>query len=292
VENPPRGLPPPCDTWRGRRTHTGKCPCGSHALREECCQQGGGLKARATQIWGLYLQRGVRRPLWKPGLIRAEHVQPILDRGTCNYLKTHAGLKVRVGYGSLAAHRSNREAVFKLPVDQWPSLSGRSLWPSSLTINELLEASQRGWTEYPSIPPPPIITRVGVREFNGNPFLAKEIVRRNVVGIRSDLEIPKRYLDHFRYRRNFLILTAPVIPIGLARFLASVWITDPSSLWLERMVSFKKFLKGFVATAIVDRSRARLSDPNWYLDSSAEGGSPSLDYSSDSGTLSEYSISV
>jgi hypothetical protein len=33
------------------------------------------------------------------------------------------------------------------------------------------------------------------------------------------------------------------MPIGLARFLASIWVTDPHSLWLERPETLKQCLK-------------------------------------------------
>lgn len=278
MENPPRGPLRQSKTLSGVPTDTTKGGVHVDAKRQECCQQGGGLKAHATQIWGLFASNHSSNGSWKPGLINPEHVQPILDRGTANYIRDHFGPKVRVGYGSYAAHLRNKETAAKLNPREWPSFRGRSLWPSTLSINELLVSGTRGWSGYPDFPPPPAVERVGVREFNGNPLLAEEIVRRNVVGLRSDIEIPVRYLSHFRYCRNFLILTAPRLPIGLVRFLASVWITDPYSLWLERKVSFKKFLKVYVAKPVVSTCRARWAAPDPYLRPSAEGGSPSLDF--------------
>lgn len=85
--------------------------------------------------------------------------------------------------------------------------------------------------------------RVSRRELNESSALAIRIVRRHVIGLRSDIEVPKQYLGYFRYRRGFLILTAPRVPIGLARFLLGQWCTAPHSLWLEWHGTLKQYLR-------------------------------------------------
>lgn len=101
--------------------------------------------------------------------------------------------------------------------------------------------------------------------------MAKMIIRRQVIGVRSDTAVPQRYREYFRYRWNFLILTAPRIPIGLARFLAGQWLTKPSSLWLERKESLKKFLRK-VPVGICNDARDRFSSLDCYnqVDSETE----------------------
>jgi hypothetical protein len=86
-------------------------------------------------------------------------------------------------------------------------------------------------------------TRVSRHQLNSSSELAKRIVRRHIVGIRSDIEVPKKFLGHFRYRCGFLILTAPTLPIGLARFLLARWCIDPTSLWLEWFGTLKMYLR-------------------------------------------------
>jgi hypothetical protein len=100
---------------------------------------------------------------------------------------------------------------------------------------------------------PSVTRKVPFSDFNDSIDLANRIVSHNVIGIRSNVEIPKKFLGHFRYRWNFLILTTYRMPPGLARFLASKWLLDPTSLWLERKVSLKRFLRE-VPVAIYNRS--------------------------------------
>jgi len=80
--------------------------------------------------------------------------------------------------------------------------------------------------------------------FNGDSELIKRIVRRHIVGVRSDIEVPEKFLGYFRYRWGFLILTAPgILPIGLARFLVGLWVRNPHSLWLEWFGTLKQYLR-------------------------------------------------
>jgi hypothetical protein len=83
-----------------------------------------------------------------------------------------------------------------------------------------------------------------LQEFNRNPRLASRVIGQYVIGLRSDIEVPEVFLGHFRYCNGFSILTTPYkVPIGLARFLASIWITDPHSLWLSESGTLKKILR-------------------------------------------------
>lgn len=78
--------------------------------------------------------------------------------------------------------------------------------------------------------------------------LATLICARHIVGVRSDLEVPPRFLGYFRYRRGFLILTVRYsLPAGLVRWLLSLWAVDPHSLWLEWFGTLKSYLKAVPA---------------------------------------------
>lgn len=162
---------------------------------------------------------------------------------------------VRLGYGETSVHRSQKRQTIRLHPRHWPRVNGLSLWPSSPNFSEKLESMKKGWVDYPDLSCKHV-TRVTAREFNENTELLKNIIRRQVVGVRSDIEVPKRYLSHFRYSRNFLFLSSEYPPIGLARFLASQWTRDPCSLWLEVRVSLKSYLRK-VPIAVVHRSRKR-----------------------------------
>lgn len=151
---------------------------------------------------------------------------------------------VRTQCGSIAVLKSQISAVKKLPENAWPTIAGRPAWPSTPTIPEWLEMLRRGAKHSSELFVERGKTiRSTIREFNSNIELAKRVVHRQVVGVRADVGIPSKYLGCFRYRWGFLILTAPYLPAGLARFLASVWCTNPFSLWLERKVTLKQYLR-------------------------------------------------
>jgi hypothetical protein len=102
-------------------------------------------------------------------------------------------------------------------------------------------------------------TRVYRSEVQENPALAARIVSNAIVGIRSSIEIPEKFRRYFRYRQNFLILTARyALPIGLVRFLLAQWTVKPYSLWLRRSCTLKKFLRK-VPSSLVRQARLRLA---------------------------------
>jgi len=142
--------------------------------------------------------------------------------------------------------------VKRLPASDWPRLGTRSAWPSTPSVDELMEMSRRGLTPRPMQKHTEQkvkyhLTRAQVRS---EPDLCKAIVRQQVVGVRIGQHIPSKYLKYFRRRWNFLILTSPwCLPIGLARSLTALWITNPSSLWLLDKCSFKCYLKKTPYTA-------------------------------------------
>jgi len=154
--------------------------------------------------------------------------------------------EVRCRRFDLATHNLNKQSLIKLPRKDLPrdKISGDYLYPTSPTFLERLEMIRSGAT-------PGSITRlygrtvrVSQKEFNDNSRLAVRIVNRNVFGLRSDIEVPRKYFGYFRYCNGFLMLTAPrAMPIGLARFLAGIWCTDPHSLWLERPETLRQCLR-------------------------------------------------
>jgi len=115
-------------------------------------------------------------------------------------------------------------------------------------------------------------TRVSRGEIHENHVLATRIVVNNIVGIRSSIEVPRKFLGYFRYRQNFLILTVQHnLPIGLVRFLLGQWCVAPYSLWLRRAVLFKTFLKK-VPISLVRQARYRLAEYSSKLYLAENGG--------------------
>lgn len=103
-------------------------------------------------------------------------------------------------------------------------------------------------------------TRVSRGELHENHVLATRIINHNFVGIRSSVEVPRKFLKYFQYRQNFLILTVRHdLPIGLVRFLLGRWLVAPYSLWLRRAVLLKSYLRK-VPISLVKASKARLAE--------------------------------
>jgi hypothetical protein len=163
-----------------------------------------------------------------------------------------------------AAHRSQRLTVKPLKSSDWPSDTLGPSWPSFPTITEWLEMCRKGIDPFArrELDAPEGymgLTRVSSGEIKENPYLARKIVSNYVVGIRSSVEVPRKFRSYFRYRQGFLILTGYYcLPIGLVRFLLGQWITNPFSLWLRRAVRFKIFLRQ-VPTSLVKQAERQLA---------------------------------
>lgn len=109
----------------------------------------------------------------------------------------------------------------------------------------MLEMSRRGVRLHPldnvNIT---VIDHITDEQLSNDIRLARKIVRRNVVGVRLSVEIPEKFLDYFRRRHGFLILTTRHgLPAGLVRSLLSIWKTNPYSLWLQENCPLKRYLK-------------------------------------------------
>jgi len=183
--------------------------------------------------------------------------------------------RMRTGYKDSFVHQDQKSRAIALPKAAWPRSRGRSAWPSSPNFNEILEMSRRGITPADPKVYGDVIS-VPFSEFNNFSELVIRTVSRSVIGIRADVRVPPKWLGHFRYRWNFLILTAPTLPIGLARFLLSKWLTDPYSLWLERRVSLKSYLRQF-PVAVMNRAVEALARSTYYVNEAWSGSSLSTD---------------
>jgi hypothetical protein len=175
--------------------------------------------------------------------------------------------ELRIGYGSMAVHQSQSSGCEALPRSCWPRISGKPAWPSSPNLNEFLDMSRRGIKNCSrDVRVGGSFASIQLSEFNSNIELAKRVISRNVLGIRSDVKVPEKFWKFFCYRWNFLILSVHgKMPAGLARFLASVWITNPYSLWLERRVTLKQYLRE-LPLSVYNRGVAAFAEhqSDWY----------------------------
>lgn len=169
---------------------------------------------------------------------------PLLDKGEADSFKAMGFNRVRVGYGKVQTDTFHRKVVLPLPKTDWPTSEGRPAWPSTPSVNEWLEMARRGLlTEPQRMRPHGQTVKVTQSQFNTKIELATLIISRNVIGVRSDVEVPRKFLGHFRYRWGFNILTSTGLPAGLVRYLARLWLTEPSSLWLGWSVPLRIYLK-------------------------------------------------
>jgi hypothetical protein len=181
--------------------------------------------------------------------------------------------------GSLSEDCARRVDCHRLAKRDWPR-NARSLWPSSPSVTELIAMARSGKTpDGPMWKPPKIaLHNLRVQDLSTDSYLASRVVSNNVVGIRSTVPIPRKFLHWFRYRDGFLILTVrSSIPIGLVRLLLSEWIRNPFNLWLKVNCRLKYYLRltetpperreaHFVPTPVaslgagsVERSRGKIS---------------------------------
>jgi len=194
---------------------------------------------------------------------------------------------VWTGASMNAVHRSQRLTVKPLKSSDWPrSLLGPS-WPSFPSIPEWMEMLRRGVDPfaqpcYEAVKGDSGYTRVSRRELHDNHVIATRIVLNAIVGIRSSVEVPRKFLKYFRYGENFLILSVQHnLPIGLVRFLLGKWCVSPYSLWLRRASTLKQYLRK-VPSSLVIRARLRLAEysQGLYLAGAGSCTSPA-DYSSE-----------
>jgi len=194
--------------------------------------------------------------------------------------------QIRTGYGSYSVHQDQSSGCETLPRSCWPRISGKPAWPSSPNLNEYLDMLRKGVkNDSPNVRVGGSIASTTLRVFNSNIELAKRVIARNVLAIRSDKAVPVKYRKYFCYRWNFLVLSIHgVMPSGLARFLASVWLTDPFSLWLERKVTLKSYLRE-LPLSVYNRGVAAFAAHqfDWYA--SAESSFTSSDCSVSSSQL-------
>lgn len=145
------------------------------------------------------------------------------------------------------SHMAHLVGLNRLGKSDAPSKMGRGLWPSSPSFSEMMEMSRKrvlhdaGHKNSPRVTVEHCLTR---RDLSDDIRLASRVVAKNIVGIRSSVELPEDFLPWFRYRDGFSILTTRYsIPAGLVRFLLAQWKIRPTNLWLVDHCSLKWYLR-------------------------------------------------
>lgn len=146
--------------------------------------------------------------------------------------------------GAISEDCARQVDCHRLGKRDWPR-NPRSLWPSSPSVSELLVMTRSGKVPDRMWKPPKIVVNYPrVKELSTNSALSTRVVANNVIGIRSTVSVPRKFLPWFRYRSGILFLTVRYrIPIGLTRFLLSQWIQNPFNLWLKVNCRLKYYLR-------------------------------------------------
>jgi len=182
----------------------------------------------------------------------------ILNKNQTSYFQQvmPAG-RIRTRNTNIGVLEWQRRKVKPLPRSCWPRLGTKPAWPCTPTFAEMVEMSRRGKTTRPmqfNAGQDTVQHCLSSAQVRADPDLCRSIVRQQFVAVRADTRISDKYLKYFRYRWDFLVLTADwCIPIGLARELVRIWRTDPYSLWLRDKCSFKCYLKKTPITDFVCR---------------------------------------
>jgi len=191
--------------------------------------------ARETPGWSKSLSLWRMNPLlsWQCLDSAARGDQPQVDAAK----RSHFSVHVR-GY-SKSNHTDNVALSKRLARSSWP----KQRYPSSPTLIEWERRRVQGQPLETSRWSCPGGTRVSPKQLLQNGALLVKVVRNLVIGIRSDEVVPRKFLRYFGYRWNFLILTTPLPPLPLCRFLVGVWMRRRTSVWLKYDTSFRNILK-------------------------------------------------
>jgi hypothetical protein len=172
-----------------------------------------------------------------------------LSKPLVNWINRVAPGDLWTSVGNIPIQEAN-SVVKRLSVRDAPRIT-RALWPSMPSFFEMMYMSRNGkklpaQDKFRSLR---VFDHLTPKDLHDNHALATRIVRRQVVGIRYEMEVPKKFLKYFRYRDGFLILTVRfAIPIGLVRFLLARWVDCYASLWLVEPCRLKFYLRRHIAT--------------------------------------------
>jgi hypothetical protein len=142
--------------------------------------------------------------------------------------------------------RRQSAAVPRLRLSDWPCGPHGRRWPSYPTLGESWEMLMRGKDPYRHGPlqPSQVLRPLKIPTSRIKPGMSVRTVSKMVIGIRASIEVPRKFLCHFRYRWGFLILhRRSPLPLELAKWLANQWKKAQFSLWLKCDTRYNEALR-------------------------------------------------
>jgi hypothetical protein len=272
---PKRPLPPPvAPTNRRRNLERGTRPSGEyHAHLEDLLD----LRGPLARDYARSVRRGYQGPpaKWLRGPKAEKLIASLSRRGfpppphggwtlfqrnsplhwAVNAASGIAGISLPHGFArerirtepeNFSVIRRQAGSVQRLSLKLWPSSNGRRSWPTFPTLNESWERYCRSIrppvSQFGDLPAPWLGCRRPTRAVK--PGSSARVVSKLVLGIRADIEVPKKFLGYFRYRWGFLILIRRYrLPKGLVQFLAKRWKSDITEMFLLYPVRYNDALR-------------------------------------------------
>lgn len=158
------------------------------------------------------------------------------------------GERIRRKATNVVVLRRQAASVTKLKLSEWPSASDGQSWPNYPTLNEswiMMRRAKSPIHHSVSLEDLGFTTTFKRRSRQVLPGMAAALITKNVIGVRADIEVPKKFLGYFRYRWGFLILNRykRSLPPGLVKHLAKLWKEDISGMFLKYPLRYNDALR-------------------------------------------------
>jgi hypothetical protein len=157
------------------------------------------------------------------------------------------GERVRSAASNILVLRRQASLVPRLKAGNWPTPLRRGCsWPTYPTLEESWEMFLRSIESGRRILP--IRTghagKYAVPTNQIKPGSSVRAVSQFVIGIRADIEVPRKFLAYFRYRWGFLILRRKAhLPKGLVDQIVHLWKNDFTSLMMSEPIRYNAALR-------------------------------------------------
>lgn len=165
-----------------------------------------------------------------------------------NRLRGFLGERLYTQSADSAVLRRQASSVARLKVRDWPLVPGTKVhgWPCFPTLAESWEMMHRGKVpmHHQYDPVATGITRdYRIPTKQVKPGSSVKAVVQFVIGVRADVEVPRKFLGYFRYRWGFLILKRRgSLPKELVAKLVSIWKRRFSAIWLKTPIRYSEAL--------------------------------------------------
>jgi hypothetical protein len=156
------------------------------------------------------------------------------------------GERIRSEPTNLVVLRRQASLVTRLKISDWPRNNRGRCWPNYPTLSESWEMTMRAKRPHRVSfqDRRKILSSKMVPANQVKPGWAARTISKLVLGIRADIEVPKKFLGYFRYRWGFLILHRKFnLPKPLVKWLTRQWKVDISGMFLRYPVRFNEALR-------------------------------------------------